>query len=128
MGKITQKTIEAEKWVDKFILDNNKPPTYDEISKGLNISKTASFHRCRFIKDKININFKTKIINEIGSFSFALKQIMLGEQVKRSFIKNDTVICLYKRKLVQMSKSTGVRYSYTPSNEDLLSLDWEIID
>lgn len=126
--KQTPKTIEAEKWVDKFILDNNKPPTYDEISKGLNISKTASFHRCRFIRDKININFKTKVIREIGSFSFALKQIMLGKQMKRRATKNDTIICLYKQKLVQMSKLTGVRYLYTPSNEDLLSLDWEIVD
>jgi len=117
--KKTKKTIEAEEFVSQFIADNNRQPTFDEISKGLGISKTAAFARCRFMK---------KVINDTGTFSFALKEVMIGKQVKRQIVKNDTVICLYDKQLVQMSKSTGVRYSYTPSNEDLLALDWEVVD
>lgn len=60
------------------------------------------------------------------SFSEALDAMKQGVSVKRKVIKNDTVIIIYKKRLFQLCLSTGIRYSYIPSNKDLLTNDWEL--
>lgn len=61
-----------------------------------------------------------------NTFETALTHLKEGGFAQRKIIKNDTVICLYKDKLTQLSRNTGVRYSYTLSSEDILSNDWMI--
>ncbi len=60
-------------------------------------------------------------------FSEALTLMKKGVFVKRQVIKNDTVIMIYKNQLMQLCLSTGVRYPYVPTNEDLLAHDWQLI-
>lgn len=61
----------------------------------------------------------------MGTFSKALEVLKSGGIVKREVVKNDTVIIVYKNRLYQMSRNTGVRYRYVPTNQDLMSNDWE---
>lgn len=63
----------------------------------------------------------------MGSFSWALEQLKLGYGVKREVVKNDTVIILYKDGLYHYPTSTGIRYSYSPSNTDMLANDWRLV-
>lgn len=63
----------------------------------------------------------------MATFSDALKHLKKGGEAKRVKVKNDTVIVLYKNRLYQMSKTTGIRYSYIPTNKDILSNDWEML-
>jgi len=63
-----------------------------------------------------------------NTFEKALTHLKKGGFAQRKIIKNDTVICLYKDKLTQLSRNTGVRYFYTPSSEDILANDWELIN
>ena len=49
--KPTKKTLDAEKWVNNYIKKNGHKPTYQEISNGLGISKTATFYRCRILRE-----------------------------------------------------------------------------
>lgn len=58
------------------------------------------------------------------TFSQALEHLKDYGIVKREVIKNDTVIINYKKRLYQMSLSTGVRYPYVPTNNDIMSDDW----
>ena len=60
----------------------------------------------------------------MGTFSEALEHLKSNTLVKREVIKNDTVIVNYKNRLYQMSKNTGVRYPYIPTNKDLMANDW----
>lgn len=60
----------------------------------------------------------------MATFSEALELLKANKRVKRRVVKNDTVIIIYKKRLYQMSQSTGVRYPYSPSNRDLLAEDW----
>lgn len=60
----------------------------------------------------------------MGTFSIALDGIKRNEFWKREIIKNDTVIICYKNRLYQMSLNAGVRYSYSPTNFDLMAEDW----
>lgn len=53
--KQTKKTIEAEKVIDKFILKNGVPPTYEELKDLLKISKTAAFARARVCRHKMKL-------------------------------------------------------------------------
>lgn len=123
--KQTKKTIETEKWVDMYIKKHKYPPTYREISKGLNISETASFVRCRTFRDKLKMSKRTKNKFQIGTFESALEYMKCGHKAKREIVKNDTVIIVHKKELMQMCESTGVRYPYQPTNEDILSTDWQ---
>lgn len=59
------------------------------------------------------------------TFSNALEGMKKNELWKREIIKNDTVIIWYKKRLYQMSQSTGVRYPYTPTNSDIMANDWD---
>ncbi len=52
----SKKVQEAEKWVDDFIAGNGVPPTYEELAFGLNISKTAAYHRCTKFRDKMKLS------------------------------------------------------------------------
>ena len=63
---------------------------------------------------------------ETFNFSKALEHLKSNGVAfaKRQIVKNDTVIVMHKKRLYQMSESTGVRYSYTPSNSDLMADDW----
>lgn len=59
-------------------------------------------------------------------FEEALKKLKTEEVfIKR---KNGAVICIYKKRLYQISIYDGIRYSYTPSNSDLFDDDWETYD
>jgi len=60
----------------------------------------------------------------MGAFSNMLEGIKQNELWKREVIKNDTVIICYKKRLYQMSQNTGVRYSYLPTNSDVMASDW----
>ena len=122
--KITEKTKEAEKWVDDYIDLHQCPPTYKEVAIGLGIKQTAAHFRCRTFRQKLVMSKKTKNTFDVGTFEIALKHLKSGGKVKRSVIQNDTVIVIYKKELVQMSESTGVRYPYVPSNKDILAVDW----
>lgn len=51
--KPTEKTIEAEKWVDDYINKHGYPPTYEELAEGLKISKTSAYARARVFRDKM---------------------------------------------------------------------------
>lgn len=46
---------------------------------------------------------------------------------KREIIKNDTVLTIYKNRWYQMSKETGIRYPYSPTNQDLQAKDWILL-
>lgn len=60
----------------------------------------------------------------MATFSEALEHLKANTFVKREVIKNDTVIVNHKNRLYQMSKNTGVRYPYVPTNKDLMADDW----
>ena len=66
--------------------------------------------------------------NKMSTFSNAIEGIKKNELWKRKVIKNDTVVVCHKSRLYQMSKNTGVRYPYTPSNSDIMATDWSRID
>ena len=61
--------------------------------------------------------------------NFSLVHIHLNNEgfAKRSIVKNDTVIGIYKNRYYHINSKTGVRYSYTPTNADLQANDWELI-
>jgi len=61
------------------------------------------------------------------NFSDALEEIKKGNFVKRQVVKNNTVIIDYKNRLYHFDRETGIRYPYSPSNADLMSIDWQII-
>ena len=63
----------------------------------------------------------------MGTFSEALEHLKSNRLIKREVIKNDTVVVNYKDRLYQMSKKTGVRYPYVPTNKDLMSNDWLVL-
>lgn len=60
----------------------------------------------------------------MATFSKALVYLKADGTVKREVIKNDTEICIYKNRLYQLSRNTGIRYPYVPTNADLLAEDW----
>lgn len=62
-----------------------------------------------------------------ANFGWALEQAKLGYAVKRTVVKNGSVITSYKGRLVQMIKSTGIRFTYVPTNADIHAADWELI-
>lgn len=52
--KVSQKQLEAEKFVDRYIQENGHPPTYREVAKELNLSSTnTAFHRLRHCRFKM---------------------------------------------------------------------------
>lgn len=55
--KLTKKETKAVDYVDEFITTYGKSPSYEEVSKGLGISKTAAYARLR------NCRFKMKTRN-----------------------------------------------------------------
>ena len=67
------------------------------------------------------------VIVDGGTCAWALEQLELGYKVKRDIVKNDTVIISYKKRLYQMSESTGVRYPYVPTNADIHATDWNLV-
>lgn len=64
----------------------------------------------------------------MGTFSEALEHLKAGQLVKRKVTKNDTVIVEYKNRLYQMSQDTGFRYPYVPTNVDLMTDDWLVLE
>ena len=123
----TKKMKETEDWVDRFIEKHKYPPTYKEIAEGLKISETATFARCRGFRYKLKMNNRTKNKFDIGTFESALKYMKCGGFVKRETTKNETVVILYKNELMFLYEPNGVRFSYYPTNEDLLATDWILL-
>lgn len=57
--KKTNKEHETELYVDKYILDNGYPPTYEDITNHFNLkSRTAAYARCK--------KFRFKLVNRIA--------------------------------------------------------------
>jgi hypothetical protein len=122
--KTTKKTLEAEAWVDRFIEKHKYPPTYKEIAEGLKLSETATFARCRTFREKLNMSKRTKNNFDIGTFESALKYMKGGGFCQRETTKNETVVILHKKELMFLYQPNGIRFSYVPTNEDLLANDW----
>jgi len=51
--KVSNKMLEAEAAVDKFIGENNRPPRYREVQNILGLSKTAVYQRLRHCRHKM---------------------------------------------------------------------------
>lgn len=60
----------------------------------------------------------------MSDFTLAFKLLKQGKMVKRTAVKNNTVIVNHKGKLYHMDINTGIRYSYHPTNIDLFAEDW----
>ena len=68
-------------------------------------------------------------INFPYSFSDALEAIDNGSMAKRSAEPmSGMVLIRYKDTICQMNRETGVRSEFIPSQEDLLSNDWVVIE
>lgn len=53
-GKVTQKMIEAETYIDKYTETNNRPPTYRELSDFLGVASTnTAYYRVRHCRYKM---------------------------------------------------------------------------
>ena len=54
---VSKKMIEAERYVDKYILKYGKPPTYRNVASALNLnSPCASFNRLKRYRKKMKNN------------------------------------------------------------------------
>ena len=119
-GKLTSKQVETEKFIDEFTSKNGYPPAYKDIREKFNIGENTAYFRCRNLRHKMRTNTKQLPVWEmLHGLAHA------GKQAKRAVIKNDTYLMIYNRELVQMCASTGVRYPYVLTNDDLMANDWQ---
>lgn len=124
---MTTKEKQAEEFVNQFISDHEKPPTYDQISIGLGISKTAAYYRCRSFRTKLGITNTKKYKLGIGTFESAIDYMKSGGFAKRDIVKNETVVFLYKKEFMYLHQPTGIRFPFHPSNEDMITNDWNLL-
>ena len=55
-------------------------------------------------------------------------QTSIGMSIKRAVWKNDTIVFVYKKQLVQASQSNLIRFPYQPTQKDLFAKDWQVVE
>ncbi len=54
MIRKSKKVLEAEKYIDEYILKFGNPPTYEKLAEHLGVAQNTAWYRCRKIRDKMS--------------------------------------------------------------------------
>lgn len=82
MKKRSQKSIDAELWVDQFIEKHHYPPTYYDVAVQFGIARTSAYHRCKDFRIKMNENDPaTKAEKRLRESGVGIEMNFVGQRV-----------------------------------------------
>lgn len=85
LKKKTQAMIDTENYIDKYIVENNKPPSYRQIADTFGLrSSAAAYHRVKHCRGKMN---KQKV--SIKCSYCGRTEICTGSYPEGCFLENE---------------------------------------